>query len=113
MRLHNKVLKTGILILLLVSVAFTMTACGNAIAGSWTNSTAGIAVTLNFDTGGNVTVSTLGYTVVTGTYKVSGNQITLSLGSSLLSTGLSSGTSTYSISGDQLILDGLAFTKVK
>jgi hypothetical protein len=113
MHMNTRIFKRALIVVLLLFIAVTMTSCTNSIVGSWINSTYGIAITLRFESNGNFALSTLDTDVATGTYKVNGDQITLSSSQSLLGLGLSTGTSTFKLSGDQLILDGLAFSKSK
>ena len=102
--------RCSLLILLLVAV-FTLTACGNPVVGTWTNHLLGYETMLRFNNDGTFTISVLGILGASGRYTVSGNQIRISLADPTLSAYLPSDTSTFSVSGNQLIIDGIVYTK--
>ena len=108
-----KVKKVLFLLALLLAITLTIASCGSSIVGTWSNSLMGLDTTIQFNNDGTFSISALGILAASGTYSVSGNQVTLTLSQAVAGMNFTAGTSSFTISGDQLVIDGLVYTRQK
>lgn len=101
----TKRIKCGIALLLAVSLALTLSACGGKLKGTYASEGL-VAQTFTFD-GDDVTMSAFGINV-SGKYKISGDQITITY--SLWGTE-NTWTQSFSKSGKTINIGGTDFTK--
>lgn len=113
MRAMLKRVSFAVLVLVLTAV---LSGCGgNPLEGAWTMSALGVTVmTVTFRNNGTMAVSSMGASVE-GKYSVKGDKVTLTITDSSLppGAGISSGETAFSVSGDRLNLGGIELMRVK
>ncbi len=101
----RKFFKKGAALLLAIAMVFALSSCGNSLKGTYTSEGL-VAQTFTFD-GDDVTMSAFGINV-SGKYKISGDQITITY--SLLGME-NTWTQSFSKSGKTINIGGTDFTK--
>jgi hypothetical protein len=96
---------------LVLALALALAGCGSSpLVGRWENTDVGLAVAVEFRSGGTFTVSAAGINV-NGRYTVSGGTVTMTLDTAAIGLPIGSGTSAFSINGNKLTLEGVVFTR--